>query len=90
MAELTLVRFLSSVDPLMALQLASLPEAFGADGANKVPLACVDVLMSLQMAGAFEGFPTLLTDVRLLLRVSDGMAFEVREVKEDPRAQLAV
>lgn len=46
-AKLALVRFLSSVDPLVALQFASLPEAFGADRAHKVPLACVDVFVSL-------------------------------------------
>lgn len=42
------------------------------------------------MAGAFEGFAALLADVGLLLRVCDCVALEVREVKEDPRAQLAV
>lgn len=47
MAKLALVGFLPSVNPLMALELAGLPEAFGADGAHKVPLACVDVLVSL-------------------------------------------
>lgn len=46
-AELALVGFLASVDPLVALQLARLPETFGADRADKVPLACVDVLVSL-------------------------------------------
>lgn len=47
-AELALVGLLARVDPLVALQLAGLPEAFGADGADKVPLACVDVLVSLR------------------------------------------
>ena len=47
MAKLALVWFLSGVDPLVALELTGLPEAFGADVANKVPLACVDVLVSL-------------------------------------------
>lgn len=47
MAKLALVGFLSGVDPLVALELTGLPEAFGADGAHKVPLACVDVLVSL-------------------------------------------
>lgn len=42
------------------------------------------------MAGAFEGFAALLADVGLLLRVCDCVALKVREVKEDPRAQLAV
>lgn len=42
------------------------------------------------MAGAFEGFAALLANVRLLLRVSDGVALKVGEVIEDPRAQLAV
>lgn len=42
------------------------------------------------MAGALEGFAALLADVRLLLRVCDCVALKVREVKEDPRAQLAV
>lgn len=42
------------------------------------------------MAGAFEGLATLLADVRLLLRVSDGVTLQVREVKEDARTQLAV
>ena len=42
------------------------------------------------MAGAFEGFAALLANVRLLLRVRDGVALKVGEVKEDPRAQLAV
>lgn len=46
-AELALVGLLARVDPLVALQLARLPETFGADGADKVPLACVDVLVSL-------------------------------------------
>lgn len=46
-AKLALVWFLSGVDPLVALELPSLPEAFGADRAHKVPLACVDVLVSL-------------------------------------------
>ena len=46
-AELALVGFLSGVYPLVALELAGLPEAFGTDGAHKVPLACVDVLVSL-------------------------------------------
>lgn len=46
-AKLALVWFLSGVDPLVALELASLPEAFGADWAHEVPLACVDVLVSL-------------------------------------------
>lgn len=46
-AELALVGLLSGVDPLVALQLAGLPEAFGTDGAHKVPLAGVDVLVSL-------------------------------------------
>lgn len=49
MAKLALVGFLSGVDPLVALELAGLPEAFGADGAHEVPLACVDVLVSLLM-----------------------------------------
>lgn len=49
-AELTLVGLLSSVDPLVALELAGLPETFGADGTHKVPLACVDVLVSLLRA----------------------------------------
>lgn len=48
-AKLALVGFLSGVDPLVALELAGLPEAFGADGAHEVPLACVDVLVSLLM-----------------------------------------
>lgn len=47
MAKLALVGFLSGVDPLVALELTGLPEAFGADGAHEVPLACVDVLVSL-------------------------------------------
>lgn len=47
-AELALVGLLAGVDPLMALELAGLPEAFGTDGAHKVPLAGVDVLVSLQ------------------------------------------
>lgn len=47
-AELALVGLLPGVDPLVALQLAGLPEAFGTDGAHKVPLAGVDVLVSLQ------------------------------------------
>lgn len=47
MAKLALVGFLSGVDPLVALELTSLPEAFGADGAHEVPLAGVDVLVSL-------------------------------------------
>ncbi|TNN81062.1 hypothetical protein EYF80_008718 [Liparis tanakae] len=85
-AKLALVGFLPGVDPLVALELTGLPEALGADGAHKVPLACVDVLV----AGAFEGFAALLANVRLLLRVRDGVALEVGEVKEDPRAQLAV
>lgn len=42
------------------------------------------------MAGALEGFAALLANVRLLLRVGDGMPLQVGEVKEDPRAQLAV
>lgn len=42
------------------------------------------------MAGAFEGFAALLADVRLLLRVCDGVALKVGEVKEDTRAQLAI
>lgn len=42
------------------------------------------------MAGALEGFAALLAHVGLLLRVCDGVALKVREVKEDPRAQLAV
>lgn len=46
-AKLALVGFLSGMDPLVALELTGLPEAFGADGAHKVPLACVDVLVSL-------------------------------------------
>lgn len=87
--KLALVRFLSGVHPLMALELTSLPETLGADGTHKVPLARVDVLVSLQMAGALEGFAALLADVRLLLRVCDGMPLQVGEVKEDPRAQLA-
>lgn len=89
-AKLALVGLLSGVHPLMALELTCLPEALGTDGAHKVPLACVDVLVSLQMAGAFEGFPALLANMRLLLRMGDGMALKVGEVKEDPRAQLAV
>ena len=56
-AELALVGLLSSVHPLMALELAGLPEAFGADGAHKVPLARVDVLVSLQREG--RGTPQL-------------------------------
>lgn len=47
-AELALVGLLAGVDPLVALELAGLPEAFGTDGAHKVPLAGVDVLVSLQ------------------------------------------
>lgn len=47
-AELALVGLLPGVDPLMALELAGLPEAFGTDGAHKVPLAGVDVLVSLR------------------------------------------
>lgn len=47
-AELALVGLLSGVDPLVPLQLAGLPEAFGTDGAHEVPLAGVDVLVSLQ------------------------------------------
>lgn len=50
-AELALVGLLSSVDPLVALELAGLPETFGADGTHKVPLACVDVLVSLLREG---------------------------------------
>lgn len=50
-AELALVGLLPGVDPLMALELAGLPEAFGTDGAHKVPLAGVDVLVSLQRGG---------------------------------------
>lgn len=46
-AKLALVGFLSGVDPLVALELTGFPEAFGADGAHKVPLACMDVLVSL-------------------------------------------
>lgn len=46
-AELALVGLLSGVDPLVALELARLPEAFGTDGAHEVPLAGVDVLVSL-------------------------------------------
>lgn len=46
-AELALVGLLARVDPLVALQLARLPETFGTDGADKVPLASVDVLVSL-------------------------------------------
>ena len=42
------------------------------------------------MAGAFKGFATLLTHVRLLLGVGDGVALQVRRVEEDPRTQLAV
>lgn len=42
------------------------------------------------MAGAFEGFAALLANMRLLLRMGDGMALKVGEVKEDSRAQLAV
>lgn len=49
MAKLALVGFLSGVNPLVALELAGFPEAFGADGAHEVPLACVDVLVSLLM-----------------------------------------
>lgn len=47
-AQLALVGLLSGVDPLVPLQLAGLPEAFGTDGAHEVPLAGVDVLVSLQ------------------------------------------
>lgn len=46
-AKLALVGLLSGVHPLMALELTCLPEALGTDGAHKVPLACVDVLVSL-------------------------------------------
>lgn len=48
-AELALVGLLPRVDPLMALELAGLPEAFGTDGADEVPLARVDVLVSLRV-----------------------------------------
>lgn len=50
-AELALVGLLPGVDPLVALELARLPEAFGTDGAHKVSLAGVDVLVSLQKGG---------------------------------------
>lgn len=50
-AELALVGLLPGVDPLVALQLARLPEALGTDGAHKVSLARVDVLVSLQRWG---------------------------------------
>lgn len=50
-AELALVGLLPGVDPLMALELTRLPEAFGTDGAHKVSLAGVDVLVSLQKGG---------------------------------------
>lgn len=46
-AKLALVGFLSRVHSLMALELTRLPEALRADGTDKVPLACVDVFVSL-------------------------------------------
>lgn len=66
-AELALVGLFPGVYPLVALQLARLSETLSADGTHKVPLARVDVLVSLQMAGAFKGFSTLLAHMRLLL-----------------------
>lgn len=54
-AELALVGLLPGVDPLVALELARLPEAFGTYGAHKVSLAGVDVLVSLQKGGGWGG-----------------------------------
>lgn len=59
-AELALVGLLPGVDPLVPLELAGLPEAFGTDGAHKVPLARVDVLVSLKEREETE---TLLRDL---------------------------
>lgn len=59
-AELALVGLLPGVDPLVPLELAGLPEAFGTDGAHKVPLAGVDVLVSLREREETE---TLLRDL---------------------------
>lgn len=89
-AQRALVGLLSCVYPLMALQLARLPETLGADGAHKVPLARVNVLVSLQMAGAFEGLATLQADMGFVLRMGDGVTLQVRQVVEDPGAERAV
>lgn len=46
-AQWALVGLLSGVDTLVALELARLPEALGTDRAHIVPLARVDVFVSL-------------------------------------------
>ena len=61
-AQLALVGFLPSVYPLVTLQLTRFPEALGTDGAHEVPLARVDVLVSLvkeERGRQVSSFPTL-------------------------------
>lgn len=81
---------LSRVDPLVPEELPGLAEPLGAYGADEIPLACVDMFVPLQVARALESLAAERTDVRLALRVRDGVALQVGEVVESPWAKLAV
>lgn len=59
-AKLALVGLLPGVHPLVALEFACFPEALSADGADEVPLARVDVLVSL-WTGSTHNYSLTLT-----------------------------